>query len=86
MENDPISRIKIDTTDRFGETPLHIVVKSGKINTISGEALLKLLLNYGCSIDVRDRHGKLPIDYVDKKLPAYEILRNSSQTYGELFV
>ncbi|XP_041360663.1 TPR and ankyrin repeat-containing protein 1-like [Gigantopelta aegis] len=79
MENIPSARAQIDSKDRFGETAIHIIVKSGKTDSFSGEALLKLLLNYGCATDVRDRYGKLPIDYIDQKSPVFGILRKTSQ-------
>ena len=84
MENMPAVRAQIDSKDMYGMTALHIMVKSGKTDSFSGEALLKLLLNYGCATDIRDRNGKLPIEYVDKKSPVYGIIMKASQNTGNL--
>ncbi|XP_046565535.1 uncharacterized protein LOC124274238 [Haliotis rubra] len=78
METSSKFRLHIDNKDKNGDTPLHVLVKSGKTNSFSGEALLKLLLNYGATVDVLDSSGKQPIDYLDAKTQVYAHLRQAA--------
>ncbi|XP_071113489.1 TPR and ankyrin repeat-containing protein 1-like isoform X1 [Haliotis cracherodii] len=78
METSSKFRLQIDNKDKNGDTPLHILVKSGKTNSFSGEALLKLLLNYGATVSVQDSSGKEPIDYLDAKTQVYAHLSQAA--------
>ncbi|XP_067665651.1 TPR and ankyrin repeat-containing protein 1-like [Haliotis asinina] len=78
METSSKFRLQIDNKDKNGDTPLHVLVKSGKTNSFSGEALLKLLLNYGATVNVQDSGGKEPVDYLDSKTQVYAHLRHAA--------
>lgn len=74
-------RLQIDNKDRNGDSPLLILLKSGKSNTPSGEALYNLLMKYGASNNIRDASGKQPIDYVEPGTRIYDDLRNGANSY-----
>ncbi|XP_064596809.1 TPR and ankyrin repeat-containing protein 1-like [Liolophura sinensis] len=61
--------------DGNGDSAYHIVVKSGKANTTVGETAVRLLLNNGCRCDIRDKAGKLPVEYLNPTDQVYSLLQ-----------
>lgn len=61
--------------DGDGDSAYHIVVKSGKANTTVGETAVRLLLNHGCRCDIRDKAGKVPLEYLNPTDQVYSLLQ-----------
>lgn len=54
-----------NNVDIKGDTGLHLIVKSKDIlATTLGDTLLRLLVNHECDVNLKDRSGKIPIEYV----------------------
>ncbi|XP_064597505.1 TPR and ankyrin repeat-containing protein 1-like [Liolophura sinensis] len=56
-----------------GDSPLHIVVKSGMADTPAGVSAITLLLDHGVGLHIPDRYGKLPIEYLNPTDEVYDL-------------
>ncbi|CAC5423625.1 unnamed protein product [Mytilus coruscus] len=64
-----------NSVDIKGDTGLHFIVKSKDIlSTTLGDTLLRLLVNHECEVNVKDRSGKIAIEYVKNTDTAYSVL------------
>ncbi|KAJ6249534.1 sel1l adaptor subunit of erad e3 ubiquitin ligase [Anaeramoeba flamelloides] len=56
-------------TARKGDTALHLICKAKKVDEKYKVKLIKLLLDYGANPFIKNKNGKMPIDYIkDEKL------------------
>jgi hypothetical protein len=52
----------LDVKDCYEDTPLHLAFKHGPLHVLFLEPLVKLLVDAGASLDIRDGDGKTPLE------------------------
>lgn len=77
------SQAKKDMIDKNGDSAVHLVVKSGKINTTLGESILRLLMNSGCTAYLKNMSGQLPIDYLKPTDQGFSLLQAAKSNAGK---
>jgi len=58
-------KISPNEVNKEGQTPLHLAVKSGKIE------IIELLMDNGADKSIKDNKGKKPFDYATKEIIHY---------------
>nr|KAG5695001.1 hypothetical protein BaRGS_024184 [Batillaria attramentaria] len=77
--------IDVDTPDFHGDTALHIVAKSPAFGRLHEELIL-LLLSGGALPSVRDKHGKMPHEYLRKSTAAWNCFQAVLEAPEEKFL
>ena len=55
---------EVNAADMAGYTPLHLALRDFEFDQSKSLSTLRLLLNKGASLDVRDSNFQLPEDYI----------------------